>query len=134
MKKSIIIVIVLAIVVITWSYSSKNHTLKGFYQSDEVDGYHIQMLFQEADSSFTEWIDNRQVDRGTYKEVDTNLYRISSELQNLEIELNSYNSFELIINKLNNREPIMMKNITPKDHSTGFGEWDDIEKYKSLLD
>lgn len=134
MKKSIIIVIVLAIVVITWSYSSKNQTLKGFYQSDEVDGYHIQMLFQEADSSFTEWIDNRQVDRGTYKEVDTNLYRISSELQNLEIELNSDNSFELIINKLNNREPIMMKNITTKDHSTSFGEWDDIEKYKSLLD
>lgn len=134
MKKFIIIVIVLAIVVITWSYSFENHTLKGFYQSDEVDGYHIQMLFQEADSSFTEWIDNRQVDRGTYKEVDTNLYRISSELQNLEIELNSDNSFELIINKLNNRKPIIMKNITPKDHSTSFGEWDDIEKYKSLLD
>ncbi len=132
MKKSVFIVLV--IVIIIWIYSSQNHILKGFYQSDVVDGYHIQILFQGADKSFTEWIDNRQVDRGTYKEINTNLYKINSKLQNFEIELNNDNSFELIISKLNNGEPIIMKNITPKDHGMGFGKWDDVDKYKSLLD
>lgn len=132
-KNTIILVIVLAIVIIGRNYSSKSHNLRGFYQK-EVSGYHIQMLFQEADNNFIEWIDNRPVDKGTYEKIDDNLYRISGELQNLEIELRKDNSFELIISKLNNGEPILMENITPKDHSVSFGEWNDVEEYRSLID
>lgn len=133
MKKTIVIIILLVFFIIAWSYSTNNHILRGFYQT-EVDGYHIQMLFQLADQSFIQWIDNRQVDQGSYEKIDTNLYRISSELQNFEISLNRDNSFSLIISQLNSGEPIMMQNITPKDHSISFGEWGDIDKYKSLLD
>ncbi len=132
-KNIILIVIVLAIVTIARSFSPKSQNLRGFYQK-EVDGYHLQMLFQEADNNFIEWIDNRQVDKGTYEKIGDNLYKINSELQNMEIELNEDNSFELIISELNNGEVILMENITPKDHSVSFGEFDDIEEYRSLLD
>ncbi|ABR48413.1 hypothetical protein Amet_2255 [Alkaliphilus metalliredigens QYMF] len=133
MKKSKFIILLIVIVVVIWGFVSKNPNLKGFYQS-EVNGYHIQMLIRKEDNSFVEWIDNREVDRGTYEKVDTNSYRIKSNKQSFEIGLNDDNSFEIIINKLNDGKPIIMKNITKDDHRVSFGEWDDVDEYESLLD
>ncbi len=132
-KKSKLIILPIIIVFIVWGFTSRNPTLRGFYQS-EVNGYHIQMLIREEDNSFVEWIDNREVDRGTYEKVDTDLYRIKGNKQIFELTLNNDNSFGIVINKLNDGNPIIMKNITADDHRISFGKWDDIDEYKSLLD
>lgn len=109
-------------------------SLKGGYQSDrEGVGYVILLSFQPDDSSFVEYIDNREVDRGTYKKIEDNLYQIKSNKQNFEVALNAKNSFNIIIKQLNNGNPILMKNIgtTPiyfKD------VYNDEDKYKALLE
>lgn len=93
------------------------------------------MLIREKDNSFVEWIDNREVDRGTFEKFDTNSYRIKSSKQNFEITLNNDNSFEIVIKKLNNGNSIKMKNISEDDTPFSFGNgFDDIDEYKSLLD
>lgn len=133
LKRSRLIILSIAIILILWGFISKTSILKGFYQS-EVNGYHIQMLIREEDNSFVEWIDNREVDRGTYEKVDTNSYRIKSNKQSFKIILDDDNSFEIVIRKLNDGSPIIMKNITTNDHRIVFGKWDDVDEYKSLLD
>lgn len=133
MKKSKFIILSILIILILCGFVFKNPNLKGLYQS-EVNGYNIQMLIREEDNSFVEWIDNREVDRGIYEKVDTNSYRIKSNKQSFEITLNDDSSFEIVINKLNDGNPIIMKNITTDDHRRNFGKWDDIDEYKSLLD
>lgn len=108
--------------------------LKGVYQSEMKEiGYVVQISIQQDDSSFVEYIDNREVDRGTYEETENNGYKIKSDKQNFEIILNAKNSFEIIIKNLNNGKSIQMKNIgdTPTYFSTKFA---DVDKYKDLLD
>ena len=108
--------------------------LKGFYQRErEGIGYVVAITFKQDDSSFVEYIDNREVDRGTYEKKENNVYKIISDKQNFEITLNAENSFELIIKKLNNGKPIQIKNVN--DIPTYFGtKFDDVNKYKALLD
>jgi len=109
-------------------------TLKGSYQAEkDVNGYFIVISIQQQESSFVEYIDNREVDRGIYEESKNNVYKLKGDKQNFEITLNDDNSFEIIIKKLNNGKPIQMKNIddTPTYFSTKFG---DVDKYKALLD
>jgi hypothetical protein len=107
--------------------------IKGSYQSDrEGIGYVVQIAFQPDDNSYVEYIDNREVDRGTYEKAENNVYKIKSDKQNFEITLNSKDSFELIIDKLNNGKPIKLKKID--DTPTYFkSKFDDVEKYKALL-
>lgn len=134
MKKSIIIILSIIITFIFLKSIFENPTFKGFYQS-EANGYHIQMLIREKDNSFVEWIDNREVDRGTFEKFDTCSYRIKSSKQNFEITLNDDNSFEMIIKKLNNGNSIKMKNVSEDDTPFSFENgFDDIDEYKSLLD
>lgn len=81
MKKLIFIILAVVIIMILWwGYGFKKPELKGFYQK-EVNGYHVQILIRREDNSFVEWIDNREVDRGTYEKINTNLYRIKSNKQ-----------------------------------------------------
>ncbi|MTI71387.1 MAG: hypothetical protein FH751_14160 [Firmicutes bacterium] len=133
MKKLTLTILSIIIILILWRYSYMQPTLKGFYQS-EVNGYHIQMLIREDDNTFIEWIDNREVDRGTYEKFENNSYRIKSNKQSFEIILNDNNSFEMIINKLNEGKPINMKNISTDDYMISFGKWDDVDEYIYLLD
>ncbi|MTI65475.1 MAG: hypothetical protein FH753_02630 [Firmicutes bacterium] len=133
MKKLILIILSIVIILIFWRYSCLKPTLKGFYQS-EVNGYHIQMLIRGDDNSFIEWIDNREVDRGTYERFEKNSYRIKSNKQSFEITLNDDNSFKIVINKLNEGKPINMKNISTDDYMISFGKWDDVDEYTYLLD
>lgn len=133
MKKNIFLVLIITMIISVFGCLSSNPKLKGFYQS-EVNGYHVQILIQKKDSRFIEWIDNREVDRGTYKKDDNNFYSMNSGKQNFKIELNDDNSFEIIIKKLNNGNPIIMKNINVEDTTISFGEWDDVDEYESLLE
>jgi hypothetical protein len=108
-------------------------SLKGGYQSENVNGYFVQMSFQPDNNSFKEYINNREVDKGTYEEFKNGVYKINGDIQEFEITLNNDNSFDIIVKKLNDGKPIKMKNIddTPVHFSTKF---DDIEEYKSLLE
>lgn len=134
MKKLTVIVLSIVIILISWGYLSIRPTLKGFYQS-EVNGYHIQVLICEEDNSFVEWIDNREVDRGTYKKSENNSYRIKSNKQSFEITLNDDNSFDIVVDKLNDGKPINMKNISTDDIPISFWDkFDDVDEYKALLD
>jgi len=134
-KKSKLFILLIAIIFILCSVFLKtNPFLKGFYQNEMIGSHIIQMLVREEDNSFVEWIDNREVDRGTYEKIDDKLYRIKSNRQNFEITLNNDNSFEIVINKLDGGAPIIMKNITTDDIRYSFGIFEDVDEYKSLLD
>jgi len=134
-KKLKLIIILIATIFILWIlFTKKNLLLKGFYQSEMIEGYFIQMLVREKDNSFVEWIDNREVDRGTYEKLNDKSYRFKSNRQNFEITLNNDNSFEIVVKKLNDGNPIIIKNIKTDDVRIGFGKFEDVEEYKSLLD
>ena len=106
--------------------------LQGSYQSERVDGYNVLICFQQDESSFVEYIDSREVDRGTYEKTKDNVYRIKSDKQNFEITLNDENSFEIVIKKLNKGNPIKLKNLSaiPGYPSNKYG---DEAEYQALL-
>ncbi|MBZ9637731.1 hypothetical protein [Clostridium sp. FP1] len=134
MKKKIFTMLSLIIILLLVGCTSTiKPTLKGSYQTEkDVNGYVAVISVHQNDSIFVEYIDNREVDRGTYEKKENNAYKMKSDKQNFEIILNAENSFEIIIKKLNNGKPIQMKNIsaTPTDFSTKFG---DVDEYKALL-
>lgn len=133
MKKLFIIIFLTIILLLVGFTSNIKPTLKGTYQSDMVNnGYVVQIAIQPDNNSFVEYIDNREVDRGTYEKTENNVYKIKSDRQNFEITLNVKDSFEIIIDKINIEKPIKMKKIfdTPTYNSTKF---DDVDKYKALL-
>lgn len=136
MKRKIFSILIFSVtlLLIGCSSSKANLPLHGFYQSDAVNGYHVQISFNKTDNSFVEYIDNREVDKGNYEiSKKDNTYKLSSDRQNFEISLKEDNSFDLTINQLNKGKPINMKNIS--DMPSSFGtEFDDIEEYKKLLD
>ena len=108
--------------------------LRGFYQSEkDVNGYHIQLSIEHDDKVFVEFIDNREVDKGTYEETEVGKYLMTSDKQKFTIDLNNDNSFHISLKKLNDGNPIKMINIgdVPTTFST---EFDDVEEYKALLD
>lgn len=135
MKRKLFSILIFSVALLLIGCSSKsNLPLHGFYQSDPVNGYHVQISFNRTDNSFVEYIDNREVDKGMYEILKKdNTYKLSSDRQNFEISLKEDNSFDLTINQLNNGKPINMKYIN--DVPSGFGtKFDDIEEYKKLLD
>ena len=136
MKRNIFSILIFSVtlLLIGCSSSKANLPLHGFYQSDPVNGYHVQISFNKTDNSFVEYIDNREVDKGNYEiSKKDNTYKLSSDRQNFEISLKEDNSFDLTINQLNKGKPINMKNISEMPSSFGT-EFDDIEEYKKLLD
>ncbi|WP_284139574.1 hypothetical protein [Virgibacillus sp. LDC-1] len=133
MKKIAIMLLLIISFLIVGCSSNIQPILQGTYQSDfDKDGYIVQFAIQTDDNSFVEYIDNREVDRGTYEQKQANVYKLKSDKQNFEITLNNKNAFEIIINQLNNGNPIQLINIddTPTYSSTDF---DDVEAYKDLL-
>ncbi|MDR4885948.1 hypothetical protein RGU12_00120 [Fredinandcohnia sp. QZ13] len=121
------------VLLLTGCTSNKTPPLKGAYQSEHVEGYFVQMSFQPEEQSFVEYIDNREVDKGTYKELENDVYKIYSDIQEFEIKLNKDNSFDLIVKKINEGKPIKLKNIdvTPIYFGT---EFDDVDEYKALIE
>lgn len=133
MKKLVITLTLTISLVLIGCTSSIQPFLEGTYQSDiDNDGYIVQMAFQPEDNSFVEYINNREVDRGIYEKAENNIYKLKSDKQNFEVTLNDENSFNIIIDKLNEGKPIQLKNIDkiPTYVSTDF---DDVETYEELL-
>lgn len=106
--------------------------LGGGYQSEFHQGHIVQMGIQLDDNTFVEYIDNREVDRGTYEEKLNNTYLFKSDKQEFEVILTLEDSFEIFIDQINGKEPIELKNIskTPTYITT---EFDDVEEYEELL-
>jgi hypothetical protein len=132
-KLGILVLVIVFALLLVGCTSNKTLPLKGAYQSEHVNGYIVQMTFQPEDHSFVEYIDNREVDKGTYEEIEDGLYKINGELQEFEITLNGDNSFEVVVKKINDGKPITLKNVdaTPVYLGTDF---DDVDEYKSLLE
>jgi len=63
---------------------NKSPTLMGFYQSEPVNGYIIQMSFYPDDRRFVAYIDNREVEKGTYEKLDNDVYKLNGEVQELK--------------------------------------------------
>ena len=105
--------------------------LKGYYASEPVGIYTVELSFQPDDSTFVEYIDNREVDRGEYESLDENQYLLKGEVKQTKIKLEDDNSFEISIDKINDSKAIKIKfaNGTPQYFEQQF---DDIEKYKEL--
>ncbi|MFL0268938.1 hypothetical protein [Candidatus Clostridium radicumherbarum] len=134
MRKIFAILSLAVVLLLTGCTSKPIPALKGGYQSDrEGVGYVVLISFQPDDSGFVEYIDSREVDRGTYKKIEDNLYQIKSNKQDFEVALNAKNAFNIIIKQLNNGNPIQMKNIstTPGYFKNPYG---DEDKYKALLE
>ncbi|NLK43213.1 MAG: hypothetical protein GX300_02335 [Tissierellia bacterium] len=133
MKKSKFFTLAIIIVFIGWLFLYEKPTIKGFYQG-EANGYFVQILIRKDEGIFVEWIDNREVDRGTFKKINDKSYSFESDRQSFQIELNKDNSFEIFINNINGINPIIMKKVSSEDTWIEFGEFDDVEEYKGLLD
>lgn len=68
--------------------------LKGTYQSDMVNDVVVQMSFApDENNSFTQYISNREVDKGTFEKKENNIYQIKSDKQNFEIKLHHKDAF-----------------------------------------
>ncbi|MGL4107359.1 hypothetical protein [Clostridium sp. LP20] len=134
MKKLLFSTLSLIVVLIIYGCTDTNYLpLSGFYQSERtIDNYVIQISIQPDEKNFTEYIDNREVNSGTYDELGDKKYKLIGENQTIEIALEKNNSFEVIFKNLNDGNPIVMKNIdkVPVYYST---EFDDIDKYKALI-
>lgn len=137
MKKILIIPIFLIIILFISGCSFFNKsTIVGFYESELVDNaYVIQITISKDETSFVEYINNRQVDKGQCKVIDNSnnkKYQLIGELQTSEIVLNNKNLLEIKVGNLNEGKTIELKNIssTPTVFSQ---EFDDVDKYKMLI-
>lgn len=81
MRKLLIIILSLLSTVVLYGCTKPNNsTLKGFYQSERTtDGYVIQISIQPEENSFVQYIDNREVDSGTYEKLDDKEYNLNGK-------------------------------------------------------
>ena len=129
----IIITILLSTVMLVLVGCNAQPKLRGFYQSEtDVNGYFIQISIQQNDNTFVEYISNREVDRGTYEEIEVGKYQMKSDKQEFTIDLNKDNIFHITISKLNNGNPIKMINLG--DVPVSFPDhFDNVDEYKELI-
>lgn len=132
MKKFIFTVMVLMIIVLVGSYGVKP-IFKGTYQNEgDINGYFIQLSVDAREDTFVLYINNREVNRGTYEEQEDNLYVMKGDFQEFKVNLQKDNSFEIIINKISKEFPIRLVNMGKE--ATNFPmTFGDEEEYKQLL-
>ncbi|WP_414839573.1 hypothetical protein [Carnobacterium sp. TMP28] len=133
MKKLVTVLLVGIYLLLVGCSSEIRPILAGGYQSEIDDGYIVQLGVQPDDQTFSLYIDNREVDRGTYEMKSEGSYLLISADREFDINLTKENSVEIVINQLNNKEPIELKNSskTPIYFTT---EFDDLKEYEKLLD
>lgn len=128
----------LSLTIVLFIFSSCNNpnsvVLRGSYQSERTsDGYIVQFSIYSNENSFVEYIDNREVNKGTFDILEGKKYSLVGDNQNIEINLDKNNSFEITMKKVNDGNPILMKNLgdLPVEFDSRF---DDTEEYKYLLE
>ena len=135
------VICLLTIILLTVSLSgcaalpgSQPPVFHGFYQSEIVNGYIVQMTVEQDTNKFTEFIENRTVQQGTF-EVDADnelLFHLQGDTLSFDVTLSDDNTFELTVPGVDPDAPVVMKRIseTPTYFST---EFDDIDEYRELL-
>ena len=127
MKKILTIeLVVVGMLGICFFISKGSSEVKGTYISSNQDNNY------KESNTFVEYIDQREVDRGTISKNSNSNYTFKSNKQEFEVVLKGNNSFDVLISKINGAEPISLKNSTDVNtyFSTNFG---DEEKYNNLI-
>ena len=130
MKKILTIALVaVGMLGICFFISEGSSELKG---SNKDNNYIVQITVDKESNTFVEYIDQREVDRGTIHKNTNSNYTFKSNKQEFEVVLKDNNSFDVLIGKINGAEPITLKNSTDVNtyFSTNFG---DEEKYNNLI-
>lgn len=138
MKKLFLIPLSLILILFISKCSSVDRfSLGGFYQSELIDNaYIIQISISTEEMKFIEYINNRKVDEGSYKvtdDINNRSHQLIGEIYTSNIVLNKPNSFEIVLENLNEGKPIKLNSIgnVPASFSE---EFDDVDKYKSLIE
>ena len=140
MNKRLIIVMSLLATMLMLGCSNNltNPALEGSYESEMKNGYHIQFSFASDDKSFVAYINNIEINKGTYESLGYGKYALNGDVEKLEVELDKDDSFNLDMRKLsekiNEDKPIQLKNIdkTPTYFETVFSD-EDKEAIQNLL-
>lgn len=113
-KKKLIITIsiLVTLLIVGCSHKLTNPTLEGFYQSEMKNGYSIQFSFQSDDNTFVSYINNIEINKGEYEPLGYGKYMLKGDREELKIELEKDDSFNLPMEKLNEGNPIQMKNLS----------------------
>lgn len=117
MKKRLIIIvsILVTLLIVGCSHNLTNPALEGFYQSRMKTGYHIQFSFHDDNNTFVGYINNIEINKGTYEALGYGKYILRGDREDLEVKLEKDDSFNLnmenLVKKLNGNEPIKMKNV-----------------------
>lgn len=124
MKKILAITLTIGFLIIIIFTLNKDIQLKGTYSSEIIDGKFIQLTIDNEDNSFIEYINQREVDRGSYTRVEENIYTFESDIQKFQITFKKNNSFNIFIDKINGENPINLKNSSTilQTFSTEFGD------------
>ena len=134
MKKILFLIIpITCLLMLSGCRNINSIILRGSYQSERTsDGYIVQISIYSDENSFVEYIDNREVNKGTFDIIEGKKYNLVGDNQNIEIALDKDNSFEIIIKKVNDGNPILMKNLgdLPVKFDSRFN---DTEEYEKLL-
>ncbi|MGL4338026.1 MAG: hypothetical protein ACRCST_14125, partial [Turicibacter sp.] len=102
------IISLLFILLLMGCATQKKITLQGVYQSELIDQYIVQLSFDKNDQTFIEYINNIDVNKGTYELWDDNTYLLKGDNQTITIKLDETDSFEMVFSKLNERKPIKL--------------------------
>ena len=77
-----------------------NTSFGGFYQSEMISGRYVQISIDTEKETFTQYIDNREVNSGTYESLGESKYKLVGDIKTFEIDLAKNDSFELTIKNL----------------------------------
>lgn len=134
-QKLFLIIFFIFILLITGCTTHKEPTLHGFYQSERINDYVIQISFDKEEHTFVEYISNIEINKGTYENLENHTYLLKGNNHDINITLEKANSFDVSINKLNGEEPIKLKKTDhlPIEFDSKFSD-EQIEEIQNLLD
>lgn len=135
MKKILFLIIsITCLLMLSGCRNINSVVLRGSYQSERTsDGHFVQISIYSDENSFVEYIDNREVNKGTFEIIEGKKYSLVGDKQTIEINLDKNNSFEITMKKVNDGNPILMKNLgdLPAKFDSSFN---DTEEYEKLLE
>lgn len=135
MKKILFLIIsITCLLMLSGCRNINSVVLRGSYQNERTsDGHFVQISIYPDENSFVEYIDNRDVNRGTFDILEGKKYSLVGDKQTIEINLDKNNSFEITMKKVNDGNPILMKNLgdLPAKFDSRFN---DTEEYEKLLE
>lgn len=100
MKKKHMIYLLLFAAIVSLSFVRYNEfnvprdTIRGTFQNDIKNGDQlVQLTFESDNNSFVLYHEGTLADKGTYKEIEDNIYILKSDLQDTHIMLQDHNIF-----------------------------------------